>query len=87
MIDEVVTRALRRVFAGVHVEHLRADSPLRGPGALVPFGPADAVALADAVEREAAEVGARCLLADEDFAGERWTLDDLVSAVARRWGG
>lgn len=87
MIDDVVTRALRRVFAGVHVEHLRADSPLRGPGALVPFGPADAVALTDAVAQEASEVGARCSLADEDFSGEHWTLDDLRSAVARRWEG
>lgn len=85
MIDEVVTRALRRVFAGVQVEHLRADSPLRGLGAMVPFAPADAVALTDAVAHEAVQAGARCLLEDEDFAGDHWTLADLASAVARRW--
>lgn len=85
MIDDAVTRALRRVFAGVVVEHLRADSPLRGPGATVPFMPADAVALADAVAQEAAEVGARCELVDEDFSGDPWTFADLSAAVERRW--
>jgi len=85
MSDDVVTRALRRVFPGVLLEHLRADSPLRGPGSTVPFVPGDAVALADAVAQEAAQVGARCVLADEDFSGEPWTFGDLTSTVERRW--
>lgn len=85
MTDDVVTRALRRVFAGIVVEHLRADSPLRGAGSTVPFVPGDAVALADAVALEAAEAGARCELRDEDFSGEPWTIGDLTAAVEQRW--
>ena len=74
----VVEEALVAVFDPDLVRRLREDSPL----AVVGMIPADAVAVADAVARAAADVGVSCVLTDADVDGVE-TVADLVAAVQR----
>lgn len=91
----VVTRdALSRVFGHTVVDQLRPDSPLMGTVLASSIGmvPADAIAVADAIEQRAAREGALCLLGNDVFASDSegdatMTLADLEAGVARAWIG
>ena len=91
----VVTRdALTRVFGHTVVDQLRPDSPLMGTALVSSVGmaPADAIAVADAVQERAAREGALCLLGDDVFASDAEgdatiTLADLEAGVAHAWIG
>jgi hypothetical protein len=72
----IVEQALMAVFDPDLVRRLREDSPLAALGMV----PADAVAVADAVESSAADLGVSCLLSDADLATAT-TVAELVVAV------
>lgn len=72
----IVEQALMAVFDPDLVRRLREDSPLAALG----MTPADAVAIADAVESAAAALGVSCQLSDADLATAT-TVADLVVAV------
>ncbi len=91
----VVTRdGLSRVFGHTVVDQLRPDSPLMGTVLASSIGmvPADAIAVADAIEQRAAREGALCRLGDDVFVSDSegdatMTLADLEAGVARAWMG
>ena len=89
--EECVRRALAEVLESAVVDHARADTPLFGAGPGLGLTLGDAVALADAVQREAQREGAVCVLNDSDFdagaGSDGLTLGGLVDAVASRWQG
>lgn len=81
----VAHEALGQVFDPALVTLLREDSALTGPESVVGMGPADAVALADAVAAVAQREGATCELRDVDLAAEGLREGDLVSSIAQSW--
>lgn len=99
MLDRALVRtvardALTRVFGHTVVDQLRPDSPLIGTAMVSSVGmvPADAIAVADAVEQRAAREGARCRLGNETFASDAEgdatiTLADLEAGIAAAWVG
>lgn len=99
MLDPALVRvvahdALVRVFGATVVDPLRPDSPLIGSGLSSSIGmrPADAIAVADAVQQRAAREGAECLLGNDVFSSDAEgdatvTLADLEAAIAAAWIG
>lgn len=89
--EACVRRALAEVLEPALVEHARADTPLFGAGPGLGLTPGDAIAVADAVQRQAQEQGADCILVDADFptspGSTALTLGALVEAVESRWQG
>lgn len=89
LVEQCVRRALAEVVAPAVVEHARADTPLFGSGLGLGLTPADAVAVADAVQRQAEMAGAWCLLEDADFPAASGpsapTLGGLIEVAAARW--
>lgn len=99
MLDRALVRtvahdALTRVFGRTVVDPLRPDSPLMGTAMASSVGmvPADAIAVADAVQERAAREGARCVLGNDVFASDAEgdatvTLADLEEGIAAAWIG
>lgn len=82
----ILEEALADVLGEANAVHLRGDSPLLASLGTEVLTVADALVLADAVERRAAAAGALCRLTDEDFmtSGSSVTVADLTSRIEAR---
>lgn len=86
--EQIVLAAVSEVRDPAVAQSLRADSPLLSSVQLAALTAADAVALADAVGRQAVSQGARCVLTDADLAfvdPPTLTVAQVAASVQVRW--